>query len=161
MFSRFFFWLIEVFPEDQVEIVPGVGAMTAAFAALKKCSTGGCTRYLAQTDLDLFLGSGEADDLARDLSRYPGTLVFYMALEGLDRLVGALRRFNPGNLPLAVVYHAGCSGRERIVRGTLDSILRRVASEEEKWMGLVVVGRCLTDSVLPWRDQDTPDCPRG
>jgi len=47
------------------------------------------------------------------------------------------------------------------VRGTLDSILRLVAGEEEKWMGLVVVGRCLTDSVMPSRDDFMPATARA
>jgi len=103
VFSQLFFWLIEGLPEDQVEIVPGIGAMTAAFAALKRCSTGANARYVAQTDLRRFVGDEEPDDLARDLSRYPGTLVFYMALEGLYRLVAVLGRFNPVDMPVAVV----------------------------------------------------------
>ena len=135
--------------------------MNAAFAALKRCSTGAYARYVAQTDLQRFFGSGGSDGLAQDLSRYPGTLVFYMALEGLERLIDALGQLSPGDLPVAVVYYAGWAGREKTVRGTLDSILRLVAGEEEKWMGLVVVGRCLTDSVMPWQDQDVPGCPRG
>jgi uroporphyrin-III C-methyltransferase len=138
------FWLLEGLGEDQVEIIPGVGAMTAAMAALKKASTGGGARFVAQTAPFAFFGQSDGDDLARDLSRQPGTLVFYMGLTQIGKIVQALKKFNPGDLPVAVVYYAGYPQKEKVVKGTLDTILARVAPEKEKWMGMIIVGRCLT-----------------
>jgi uroporphyrin-III C-methyltransferase len=145
------FWLLEGLAEDQVEIIPGVGAMTAAMAALKKASTGGGARFVAQTAPFAFFGKSDRDDLARDLSRQPGTLVFYMGLTQIGNIVQALKKFNPGDLPVAVVYYAGYPQKEKVVKGTLDTILARVAPEKEKWMGMIIVGRCLTgpSCVLP------------
>jgi uroporphyrin-III C-methyltransferase len=145
------FWLLEGLAEDQVEIIPGVGAMTAAMAALKKASTGGGARFVAQTAPFAFFGKSDRDDLARDLSRQPGTLVFYMGLTQIGKIVQALKKFNPGDLPVAVVYYAGYPQKEKVVKGTLDTILARVAPEKEKWMGMIIVGRCLTGPsfVLP------------
>jgi uroporphyrin-III C-methyltransferase len=138
------FWLLEGLDEDQVEIIPGVGAMTAAMAALKKASTGGGARFVAQTAPFAFFGKSDRDDLARDLSRQPGTLVFYMGLTEIGKIVDALKKFNPGDLPVAVVYYAGYPQKEKVVKGTLDTILAQVAPEKEKWMGMIIVGRCLT-----------------
>lgn len=138
------FWLLEGVPEDRVEIIPGVGAMTAALAALKKASTGGGARFVAQTAPFSFFGKPDRDDLARDLSRQPGTLVFYMGLSEIANLVESLKKFNPGDLPVAVVYYAGYPQKEKVVKGALDTILAKVAPEKEKWMGMIIVGRCLT-----------------
>jgi precorrin-4 methylase len=153
IFSTFFFWLLEAFPSDQVEIVPGVGAMTAAFAALKRCSTGADSRYVLQTGPDLFLRqstSGKPEHgPAGDLARHAGTLVFYMALEKIAPLAENLKTHLPGNVPVAVVYHAGVSDKEKIIQGTLDTISTLTAEEDEKWIGLVIVGRCLKGSALP------------
>lgn len=143
VFSRAF-WLLEGLDEDQVEIIPGVGAMTAAMAALKKASTGGGARFVAQTAPFSFFGKSDRDDLARDLSRQPGTLVFYMGLTEIGKIVDALKKFNPGDLPVAVVYYAGYPQKEKVVKGTLDNILAKIAPEKEKWMGMIIVGRCLT-----------------
>ena len=143
VFSRAF-WLLEGVDENQVEIIPGVGAMTAAMAALKKASTGGGARFVAQTAPFAFFGQNDRDDLARDLSRQPGTLVFYMGLTQIANLVDALKKFNPGDLPVAVVYYAGYPQKEKIVKGTLDTILANIAPEKEKWMGMIIVGRSLT-----------------
>jgi precorrin-4 methylase len=138
------FWLLEGLEEDQVEIIPGVGAMTAAMAALKKASTGGGARFVAQTAPFSFFGKPDRDDLARDLSRQPGTLVFYMGLTEIGKIVDALKKFNPGDLPVAVVYYAGYPQKEKVVKGTLDNIMGKIAQEKEKWMGMIIVGRCLT-----------------
>jgi uroporphyrin-III C-methyltransferase len=138
------FWILEGLDDSQVEIIPGVGAMTAAMAALKKASTGGGARFVAQTAPFSFFGKPDRDDLARDLSRQPGTLVFYMGLTEIGKIVETLKKFNPGDLPVAVVYYAGYPQKEKVVKGTLDNIMGKIAPEKEKWMGMIIVGRCLT-----------------
>jgi uroporphyrin-III C-methyltransferase len=143
IFSRAY-WLLEGLPEDQVEIIPGVGAYTTAMAALKKASTGGGARFVAQTAPFSFFGKTDRDDLARDLSRQTGTLVFYMALTEIADIVDSLKKFNPGDLPVAVVYYAGYPQKEKVVKGTLDNILAKIAPEKEKWMGMIIVGRAIT-----------------
>jgi precorrin-4 methylase len=143
IFSRAF-WLLEGLDKRQVEIIPGVGAYTASMAALKKASTGGGARFVVQTAPFSFYGKQERDDLAKALSRFPGTLVFYMALSQIDGLVNTLKKYNPGDLPVAVVYYAGYPEKEKVVKGTLDNILARIAPEKEKWMGMIIVGRSIT-----------------
>jgi uroporphyrin-III C-methyltransferase len=157
------FWLLEGLDEDQVEIIPGVGAMTAALAALKKSSTGAGARFVAQTAPFAFFGKSDRDDLARDLSRHPGTLVFYMGLTEIDNLVNALKKYNPGDLPVAVVYYAGYPQKEKVVKGTLDNILARIAPEKEKWMGMIIVGRCLEGPAFSLSEEikGSPPSPRG
>jgi uroporphyrin-III C-methyltransferase len=45
---------------------------------------------------------------------------------------------------MAVVYYAGHTGKEKVVKGTLNDILAKVGSGKEKWWGMIIVGRCLT-----------------
>ncbi|HAY21578.1 MAG TPA: tetrapyrrole methylase [Desulfobacterales bacterium] len=138
------FWLLEGLSDDQFEIVPGVGAMTASFAALKRASTGAGARFVAQTTPYAFFGKQDRDDLARDLSRYPGTLVFYMGISELSNLVETLKKYNPPDLPIGVVYYAGYPEKEKVVKGTLSDIMAKLADEKERWLGMIVVGRCLS-----------------
>jgi len=143
IFSRAF-WLVEGLDEAQWDIVPGVGAATASMAALKKASSGGGARLVAQTAPFGFFGKSEPEDLARDLSKYPGTLIFYMGLSDMGKIVQTLKKYNPADLPVAVVYYAGYPQKEKVVRGTLEDILAKIAPEPEKWMGMIIVGRALT-----------------
>jgi uroporphyrin-III C-methyltransferase len=143
IFSRAF-WLWEGLPPDQVEIIPGVGAYTAAMAALKKAGTGGGARFVLQTAPFAFFGKTDRDDLAQALSHFSGTLVFYMGLAQIGDIVGTLKKYNPGDLPVAVVYYAGYPQKQKVVKGNLDNILARIAPEKEKWMGMIIVGRAIT-----------------
>jgi uroporphyrin-III C-methyltransferase len=143
IFSRAF-WLLKGLPQDQVEIIPGVGAYTAAMAALKKAGTGGGARFVLQTAPFAFFGRTDPDDLARALSHFNGTLVFYMGLAKIDHIVSTLKKYNPGDLPVAVVYYAGYPRQQKVVKGTLDNILARIAPEKEQWLGMIIVGRAIT-----------------
>jgi uroporphyrin-III C-methyltransferase len=137
------FWILEALDESQFEIVPGVGAMTASMVALKRSSSGAGARYVMQTAPFGFFGKKDHDDLARDLSRYPGTLVFYMALLKIGDLVDTLKKYNQPDLPIAVVYYAGYPEKEKVVKGTLNDIMSKIDAKE-KWMGMIVVGQALT-----------------
>ncbi len=146
------FWLVEGMEEEQVEIIPGVGALAASMAALKKSSTGGGARFVAQTAPFAFFGKNDRDDLARNLSRYPGTLAFYMGLAEMAKLVNSLKKYNPGTLPVSVVYNAGYPRKEKVVKGTLDNIMAKIALEPEKWLGMIIVGQCLEGSAFTLSD---------
>ncbi|MFZ5451189.1 MAG: SAM-dependent methyltransferase [Thermodesulfobacteriota bacterium] len=138
-------WFIEGFAPQQVEIIPGVGAFSAAMAALKKSSIPAYdTRFVMQTSPYFFQGRNKQDqDVVKNLAKYPTTMVFYMGVKELNHLVPLLQKSHPGDLPAAVVYYAGYPDKEKVVKGTLDTILDQVAQEKEPWMGLIIVGRCL------------------
>ncbi len=137
------FWLLEGLSDDQLEIVPGVGALTASFAALKRSSSGGGARYVLLSAPFSFFGKQDHDDLAKALAQFPGTYVFYMGLAQLPELVDTLKKLHPATLPIAVVYYAGYPDKEKVVQGTLADILGQV-DEKEKWMGMIIVGPALT-----------------
>ncbi|MDD3580168.1 MAG: SAM-dependent methyltransferase [Desulfobacca sp.] len=157
------FWLLEGLDQDQVEIIPGVGAMTAAMAALKKSSTGGGARFVAQTAPYAFFGKTDREDLARDLSRYPGTLVFYMGMAEIENLVNTLKKYNTADLPVAVVYYAGYADKEKMVKGNLGNILGKLASEKEEFMGIIIVGQCLEGPTFTLSEEapEKPTLPKG
>ena len=143
IFSRAF-WLLKGLNPEQVEIIPGVGAYTASMAALKKAATGGGARFVLQTAPFAFFGKKDRDGLAQALSRFNGTLVFYMGLAQIKEIVDTLKKYNPGDLPVAVVYYAGYPKKQKVVKGTLDTILAKIAPEKEKWLGMIIVGRAIT-----------------
>ncbi len=138
------FWLLEGLPDEMVEIIPGLGSVTAAMAALKRPSTGGQARFVLLTSARSFLGQDGVDGLAKDLASHNGTLVFYMGLRQLGQLVTTLSKYQPADLPIAVVYYAGFPDKEKVVRGTLADIRDKIATGQEQWWGLIIVGRCLT-----------------
>jgi len=151
VFSLFFFWLLEAFPPEQVEIVPGIGALNASLAALKICGTATASRFVVQTEPRMYWGERmfeqPNDALPTSLADKQGTVIFYMAAEEIPQLTGQLKKYYPQNTPAAVVYNAG-RNNEKIYKGTLATIGTITANEEEKWLGLFILGRCLNGPVI-------------
>lgn len=136
--------IIEGFEPDEVEIIPGLGCFQAAMAALKKSSIPAYdTRFVMLTAPSFLFGRPENESILKDLSTYPITMVFYMALRHADSLIAKLKKYHPADLPVAVVYNAGYAEKEKVVKGTLDTILDDIKSEKENWLGMIIVGRCL------------------
>jgi len=136
--------IIEGFEEDEVEIIPGLGCFQAAMAALKKSSIPAYdTRFVMLTAPFFLLGRPENENILADLSKYPITMAFYMALKHADSLIAKLKKYYASDLPVAVVYNAGYPEKEKVVKGTLGTILDDIKSEKENWLGMIIVGRCL------------------
>jgi precorrin-4 methylase len=143
-------WFVEGFDPADVEIIPGVGAFSAAMAALKKSSIPAYdARFVIQTAPKFLFGPPHASKESTDtaalnaISKYPGTLVFYMALREIRSLVQQLKTHYPDSLPIAVVYYAGYPEKETVVQGHLSDILEKIESMDESWLGMVIAGRCL------------------
>ncbi|MBN1843679.1 MAG: tetrapyrrole methylase [Deltaproteobacteria bacterium] len=136
--------VIEGLREDEVEIIPGLGCFQASMAALKKSSIPAYdTRFVMLTAPMFLFGKPEDEAILKDLSKYPVTMAFYMALRHADTLIARLKKYYPSDLPVAVVYNAGYPEKEKVVKGALDTILEDIKAEKENWLGMIIVGRCL------------------
>ena len=143
-------WFVEGFDPASVEIIPGVGAFSAAMAALKKSSIPAYdARFVMQTAPKFLFEPPSASKKQTDeavlkaISQYAGTLAFYMALPEINNLVQQLKVHYPDTLPIAVAYYAGFSEKEKVVKGHLADILQKIENVNENWLGMVIVGRCL------------------
>ncbi|MBN1931872.1 MAG: hypothetical protein JW786_09725 [Desulfobacterales bacterium] len=136
--------IIEGLNEDEVEIIPGLGCFQSAMAALKKSSIPAYdTRFVMLTAPMFLFGRPENEDILKDLSKYPITMVFYMALNQKESLIAKLKKYYESDLPVAVVYNAGYPDKEKVIKGTLATILDDIKAEAENWLGIIIVGRCL------------------
>ncbi len=127
-------WFMEVFEDLDPEIIPGVSSFNAANAALKKGVTSG------ETTRSVVLTNGlDAEKLARGRT----TMVFFTMHVDVPGIVKKLRAYYPPQTPVAIVANAGYTGKERIIRGTLDTI-EGLSKGEELSMYLVYVGDFLT-----------------
>jgi uroporphyrinogen III methyltransferase/synthase len=88
------------------------------------------------------------------LSRFPGTLVFYMGLNRLSEICRQLMAAGmPETTPAAVVCHASLS-TQQVVEGTLGSIPAKAAERQLKPPSLIVVGECVKQRAqLSWFEQ--------
>lgn len=127
------------------EVVPGMGAFNAAAAALKRPMIQDDTRFVMLTSPRSLFGEGDEpkDDILKDISKYKTTMVLYMSLRNLKDLAEKFRSYYPADLPIAVVYYAGYTEKERVLRGTLATIDKDISAMDERWLGLVVIGECV------------------
>ncbi len=122
-----------------VEVVPGVSAAFAAAAALKVELT---VPELAQTViLTRMEGRTPVPDgeKLRDLARHGTTLVLYLSVTLIDRVVAELRQGYDDDTPVAVVQRASCPD-QAILRGTLADIASQVKAARMRAQALIMVG---------------------
>ncbi len=137
------YFLLRDFPREHMEIIPGMSAFNAASAALEQSMTSEGARFVMLTSPRSLFGDKEKKDYSifKDLSKYDSTMVFYMALEEIDTLTRKMKEHYPNSLPAAIVYYAGYPDKEKVVRGTLDTIAQKEAEQEESWLGLLIIGK--------------------
>ena len=122
-----------------------MGADAAGLAALgKSIMPAHKSRFLVQTAPFFLLGHDDDDvQVLRDLEKYDASMVYYMALENPERLFDGLKRAFPEDTPCAVVYWAGFPLVQKVVWGDVGDMSERIAQEDEKYMGILFVGRFL------------------
>ncbi len=139
------YWLLEDFPREHLEVIPGMSAFNAASAALKQPMIGD-NGFVVLTSPHTLLNKESKDSscIFRDLSSHNPTFVLYMALHSMDKITGKMKEYYPSDLPAAVVYYAGYPDKEKVIRGTINNITEKIKKYSEDWLGLVIIGRCLS-----------------
>jgi precorrin-4/cobalt-precorrin-4 C11-methyltransferase len=125
------------------DVTPGVPAFAAAAAALGRELTlpeVGQSLVLTRTS-----GRASAMPEREKLAAFAATgatLALHLSIHVIDRIVEELTPFYGADCPVAVVYRASWPD-ERIVRGTLASILGQLQAAPMERTALILVGRVL------------------
>ncbi|MBI2875397.1 MAG: precorrin-4 C(11)-methyltransferase [Candidatus Tectomicrobia bacterium] len=124
------------------EVVPGVSSAMAAAATLRQeftvpevCQTVILTRLEGRTPVP------ERERLSR-LAQIQATLVIFLSLDRIDKVVEELAAGYPPQTPVAVVYRASWP-EEKVIRGTLAEIAGKVREAGLNRQGLILVGEAL------------------
>ncbi|MBI3637030.1 MAG: precorrin-4 C(11)-methyltransferase [Candidatus Rokubacteria bacterium] len=121
------------------EVVPGVTAAFSSAAALKAEMT---IPELSQTIiLTRMEGRTPVPDgeKLRDLARHRTTLVLYLSIVLVEKVVAELRAGYPPDTPVAVVQRAWCPDQV-IIRGTLADITGKVKAARMTAQAVIMVG---------------------
>ncbi|MEO1993754.1 MAG: uroporphyrinogen-III C-methyltransferase [Planctomycetaceae bacterium] len=137
------------------EVIPGITAATAAGAYTEIPLT-----HRKHASAVAFVTGHEDPDKSHtavdygQLAQFPGTLVFYMGLHRLDRIVEALvSNGQDPQTPAAVISRATTSAQET-VSSTLSEIVGAVRSAKLRPPSLIVVGPCaLRHDRVSWFEQ--------
>jgi precorrin-4/cobalt-precorrin-4 C11-methyltransferase len=125
-------------------VTPGVPSFAAAAAALAQELT---LPEVAQTVV-LTRTSGRASSMpeGEKLAAYAATgatLAIHLSIHVLDKIVAELTPFYGADCPAAVVYRASWPD-ERVVRGTLATIVAEVGRQPMERTALILVGKVLS-----------------
>jgi len=133
-------WFLEEFADLNPVAVPGLSSFNAANAALAKS----VTSSKPTKSVILTIGySPESHKIIEDLAVHKATMVIYMPKD-LKDLMAKLSAHYPPETPIAIVSYAGYKEKERIIKGTLETILDKIGDEKELRLYLVYVGDFLT-----------------
>jgi precorrin-4 methylase len=113
------------FADLNPEIVPGISSFNAANAALQTSMVSG--KAMAVT---LTIGSlaGGRDKMIANMIDGGETLVFFMVRD-LNGFVNSLNALVSADTPVAIVSWAGSADRQRVIQGTLGTILETIGGE--------------------------------
>lgn len=137
-------WYVEKFDPEDVVIIPGMGCDAAAMAALKRSVIPSHdARFVMQTAPFFLTDWGADKQILKALSEHQTTMILYMAMYEHEKLFASLKEVLPLDMPCAVVFWAGYPDRERIVRGTIADMGRKLSQDKERFMGLLFIGRFL------------------
>jgi precorrin-4 methylase len=135
----------EYFDPEDVVVIPGMGCDAAAMAALKRSTMPAHDNYfvIQTAPATLMREEGKQQEIFRNLSKYPSTMIFYSPLSLHKELFKDLNATLPPDMPCAIVFWAGYPEKERILRGTIADMSEKLKNEKETFMGLLLVGRFL------------------
>jgi precorrin-4 methylase/DMSO/TMAO reductase YedYZ molybdopterin-dependent catalytic subunit len=131
-------YLRKYFNKGLIEIVPGLSSFNAANALLKEHI--GCNGSIILTTSR---GIMENPLLYEAAAKKGETLCIFMGLKNLPELVKFFKTCYPEQTPAYLVYKAGYSGSEHLIRTNLDGLCQTAAGYPEKFLGLIYIGPCL------------------
>ena len=132
--------LSNYFDEKTIEIIPGLSAFNVANALIEKRV--GCNGSIVIATSRGLLGNR---DMVKVLAKNGETLAIFMGLRDLKNLISLLKEHYPGNTPVNLVYKAGYTGHERVIKDKLDGLLKILEREPEKLLVMIYLGPCLSD----------------
>lgn len=131
----------------EYEIIPGVSSAFAAAALLKaELTVPDISQTVIMTRAEGRIPMPQGEQL-RDLAAHGCTLVIFLSITRMHRIVRDLRAAGyPKDTPVAVVYRVGWP-EEKVIRGTLTDIAAKVREAKITLQALILVGKAVDPSL--------------
>ena len=128
-------WFKRYFKDSDFEVIPGMSSFNAGAALFKVDLTQ--PRDIHTVIIHSALGGFSE---IRKLAKHQASMVFFMA-GGLKAIVKILKKEYDGQTPIALAYFIGYPTKQKIIKGTLNTILKDTESEPKTDMFLIYVGK--------------------
>jgi precorrin-4 methylase len=131
-------WLGDLVKEAQ--FVSGISAFNAANALIGKNI--GCKGSIVITAPD---GIKANEAMLKAVAENGDTLVIFVGLKELKNLKPLFLKYYAETTPVHIVYRAGYSDSEKIIKTTLAEAADVAEKEQEKFLGMIYIGPCLEE----------------
>jgi len=134
-------WCLEEFEDLHPVVVPGVSCFNAANAALRRGVTN------SDTTKSVILSAADwpgKTDTIEKLSVHHSTMALFTMRTDFEEFVKKLSINYPAQTPVAIVVQAGYADKERVIQGTLGTILKQVSQQDLPFEYMIYVGDFLT-----------------
>jgi precorrin-2 methylase len=136
LYPSWMHWLGDLAKEAR--FVPGISAFNAANAMIGKHL--GCKGSIVIT-VPQGLKANEA--MLKAVADNGDTLVIFIGLRELKNLKPLFQKFYPETTPVHLVYRAGYSDSEYIVKTSIAEVAEVAEKEKEQYLGMIYIGPCL------------------
>lgn len=127
--------------EINCEVVPGITSLLGAAASMNlELTLPGITQTIIITRAEFRTPVPDREKIS-ELSKHGSTMAFYLSVHLLDKVIEELLKGGVYNneTPVAIVYKATWK-EEKILKGTLETISKKVRDERIVKTALIVVG---------------------
>ena len=127
--------------EINCEVVPGITSLLGAAASMNlELTLPGITQTIIITRAEFRTPVPDREKIS-ELSKHGATMAFYLSVHLLDKVIEELLKGGVYNneTPVAIVYKATWK-EEKILKGTLETISKKVREERIVKTALIVVG---------------------
>ncbi|MBN1227184.1 MAG: tetrapyrrole methylase [Deltaproteobacteria bacterium] len=131
-------WSLTELQDLDTEVVPGLSCFNAANAALRAGVTEGSNSH------SVIFASGWT---VEEMAVHQGTMVLFTMRTDFKKFIDSLSKHYSSNTPVAIVFSAGYAEKEKVMHGTLGSILHQKGIEKMPFEYLLYVGDFLNKSV--------------
>jgi len=128
-------------------VIPGLSSFNAANAALGRTVTSGEHTHSVILTMPGWSKRKEGPahmDTIESLATHRATMAIFMNRD-LKNLMARLSTYYPPQTPIGIVVYAGYKEKERVIKGTIETIVDKVGSEKLPFEHLIYVGDFLTN----------------
>jgi precorrin-4 methylase len=136
VYGGWMFWLDEF--KDKTQVIPGISAFNAANAMMGRHI--GCKGSIVIT-VPQGLQANEA--VLKSVADNGDTLVIFIGLRELKTLRPLLQKYYANKTPVRLIYRAGYSDSEYIIKTSLQEVVEVAEKEKEQHLVLIYIGPCL------------------
>lgn len=128
----------------EFDVIPGVSSFVAAASRLKEEFTlPDVSQTIIITRLPGRTGHGEGGQL-EELAKHRASMAIFLSVQSIGEVIGKLRKSYDAKTPVAVVYKATWDD-EKIVRGTLEDIEKKVEEASITRFAQILIGDFMSD----------------